>query len=39
MKRTLSIGKEKVDLEITRINGVTTVTWNGEVLPVDILEV
>jgi len=39
MKRTLSIGKEKVDLELTRINGVTTMTWNGEVIPVDIREV
>lgn len=39
MKRTLTIGKEKVDLEFTRINGVTTMTWNGEVVPVDIREV
>ena len=39
MKRTLSIGKEKVELEITRINGVTTVTWNGDAIPVDIREV
>jgi biotin carboxyl carrier protein len=39
MKRTLTIGKEKVDLEFTRINGVTTMTWNGEVIPADIREV
>lgn len=39
MKRTLTIGKEKVELEFTRINGVTTMTWNGEVVPVDIREV
>lgn len=39
MKRTLTIGKEKVDLEFTRINGVTTMTWNKEVIPVDIREV
>ena len=39
MKRTLSIGKEKIELEFTRINGVTTMTWNGEAVPVDILEV
>lgn len=39
MKRTLTIGKEKVDLEFTRINGVTTMTWNKEAIPVDIREV
>ncbi len=39
MKRTLSIGKEKVELEFTRINGVSTMTWNGDRIPVDIREV
>ncbi|MBI4914166.1 MAG: biotin/lipoyl-binding protein [Acidobacteria bacterium] len=39
MKRTLTVGKEKVELEFTRINGVSTMVWNGEVVPLDIREV
>ncbi len=39
MKRTLLIGKDTHDVELTRQDGVTTFTWNGEAQPLDILEV
>ena len=39
MKRTLMIGKEQHEVELVRQDGVTTLTWNGEPMPVDLLEV
>ncbi len=39
MKRTLIIGKEQVEVELTHLDGVDTLIWNGEATPVDILEV
>ena len=39
MKRTLIIGKEQIDVELVHQDGVDTLIWEGEALPVDLLEV
>ncbi|HJU83705.1 MAG TPA: biotin/lipoyl-containing protein [Holophagaceae bacterium] len=39
MKRTLILGKEQIDVELVRQDGVVTLTWNGETHVVDLLEV
>ncbi|HJV23189.1 MAG TPA: biotin/lipoyl-containing protein [Holophagaceae bacterium] len=39
MKRTLIVGKEQVEVELTHLDGVDTLIWNGEATAVDILEV
>ncbi|MFN8009782.1 MAG: biotin/lipoyl-containing protein [Holophagaceae bacterium] len=39
MKRTLLINKETHEVELTRQDGVLTLTWDGEQLPADIVEV
>jgi biotin carboxyl carrier protein len=39
MKRTLLIGKDTHDLEITRQDGVITLVWNGEAQEADVVEV
>jgi len=39
MKRTLLIGKDTHEVELTRQDGALTLTWNGEARPVDLLEV
>lgn len=38
MKRTLLIGKDSLDVELTHQDGATTLIWEGESHPVDILE-
>ena len=38
MKRTLTLGKETKDVELIRLDGVTTLIWEGESHPVDIQE-
>lgn len=38
MKRTLTIGKESMDVELVHQDGVTTLVWDGQSQPVDILE-
>ena len=39
MKRTLLIGKETHDVELLRVGGMTTFSWDGVVQGVDIVEV
>ena len=39
MKRTLVIGQESHELEITRHRGKTVMTWDGEAFPLDIVQV
>ncbi len=39
MKRTLLLGKEQIDVELLRQDGVTTLVWNGEAQVVDLQEV
>lgn len=39
MKRTLLIGKETHEVELTRQDGALTLTWDGEAMPADIVEV
>ena len=39
MKRTLILGKEQHDVELLRQDGVTTLLWNGEAQPIDVMEV
>jgi biotin carboxyl carrier protein len=39
MKRTLMLGKEQQEVELTRQDGVITLIWNGERQIVDLLEV
>ena len=39
MKRTLLIGNDTHDVELTRQDGVTTLRWDGEVEEVDLLAV
>ncbi|MBK8725464.1 MAG: biotin/lipoyl-binding protein [Holophagaceae bacterium] len=39
MKRTLLINKATHEVELTRRDGALTLTWDGEAVPVDILEV
>ncbi|GLH72476.1 acetyl-CoA carboxylase biotin carboxyl carrier protein subunit [Geothrix limicola] len=38
MKRTLLLGKESHDVELLHQDGVTTLIWEGQSQPVDILE-
>jgi biotin carboxyl carrier protein len=38
MQRTLTFGKESKDVELIRQDGVTTLVWEGESHPIDILE-
>jgi biotin carboxyl carrier protein len=38
MKRTLILGKESRDVELIHQDGVTTLIWEGESHPIDILE-
>jgi len=38
MKRTLILGKESRDVELLHQDGVTTLVWEGESRPIDILE-
>ena len=38
MKRTLIVGKESHDVELTHQDGVTTLVWEGQSHPIDILE-
>ena len=39
MKRTLLLGKQQHEIELVRRDGVLTLTWDGEAMPADILEV
>jgi biotin carboxyl carrier protein len=38
MKRTLLLGKESRDVELLHQDGVSTLVWDGESQPIDILE-
>jgi biotin carboxyl carrier protein len=38
VKRTLILGKESRDVELLHQDGVTTLVWEGQSLPIDILE-
>ncbi len=38
MKRTLILGKDSKDVELLHLDGVTTLVWEGESQPIDILE-
>lgn len=38
MKRTLLLGKESQDVELHHLDGMTTLVWGGESLPIDIRE-
>jgi biotin carboxyl carrier protein len=38
VKRTLIVGKESHDVELLRQDGVTTLAWEGQGHPIDILE-
>jgi biotin carboxyl carrier protein len=38
MKRTLILGKDSHDVELLHQDGVTTLTWEGQGHPIDILE-
>ena len=38
MKRTLILGKDQQDVELTHQDGVTTLVWEGQSHPIDILE-
>lgn len=38
MKRTLILGKEQLDVELLHQDGVTTLVWEGQEQPMDILE-
>jgi glutaconyl-CoA/methylmalonyl-CoA decarboxylase subunit gamma len=38
MKRTLILGKDQMDVELLHLDGVTTLVWEGESHPIDILE-
>ncbi|WLT33271.1 biotin/lipoyl-containing protein [Geothrix sp. PMB-07] len=38
MKRTLMLGKESRDVELIHQDGVTTLVWDGQSQPIDILE-
>jgi biotin carboxyl carrier protein len=38
VKRTLILGKEQLDVELLRQDGVTTLIWEGQAQPMDILE-
>lgn len=38
MKRTLILGKESLDVELLHQDGVTTLVWEGQAQPMDILE-
>jgi len=38
VKRTLTLGKESMDVELLRQDGTTTLVWEGQSQPVDILE-
>ena len=38
MKRTLMLGKDSKDVELIHQDGVTTLVWEGETHPIDILE-
>jgi biotin carboxyl carrier protein len=38
MQRTLTFGKESKDVELLHQDGVTTLVWEGESHPIDILE-
>ena len=38
MKRTLLLGKESLDVELLHRDGVTTLVWEGQSQPIDILE-
>jgi len=39
MKRTLIVGKERIDVELVHLDGVDTLIWNGEATAVDLQEV
>lgn len=39
MKRTLIVGKDKIEVELLHQDGVDTLIWNGEALGVDLTEV
>ncbi len=39
MKRTLIVSKDHIEVELTRLDGVDTLIWNGEATPVDLREV
>jgi biotin carboxyl carrier protein len=38
MKRTLIVGKDRKDVELLHQDGVTTLVWEGQSQPIDILE-
>ena len=38
MKRTLILGKDQKDVELIHLDGATTLVWEGESHPIDILE-
>ena len=38
MKRTLILGKDSHEVELTHLDGATTLVWEGEAHPIDILE-
>jgi biotin carboxyl carrier protein len=38
VKRTLLVGKHSLEVELTRQDGVTTLVWEGQSHPIDILE-
>lgn len=38
MKRTLLIGKQQQDVELHHLDGATTLVWEGQSHPIDILE-
>lgn len=38
MKRTLLLGKDSKEVELLHQDGVTTLVWEGQSLPIDILE-
>lgn len=39
MKRTLILGKQQHEVELVRRDGALTLSWDGEAMPADILEV
>ena len=38
MKRTLLLGKDSQDVELLHLDGVTSLVWEGQSHPIDILE-